>query len=301
MPQISRHGLIGALLFLIAAGFSLADELRLRATSAIYLDALETSVSLPEDVACDGQSKLVVADTGNRRLLSYDIGAEEMTPESEIRLDQLSYPIRVRIDSTGRILALDGKSHRIVRVAPNGQFQGYLELSPEEGSGPVIPRSFEIDDDDNLYVLDVSGARILVLDRDGGFQRQIAFAPEVGFLSDLTVNSSGAVFAVDSVRRQVFAARKSDEALFPLTEIMDEDMDFPTGIAADAVGHLYVADQYGGGIVIVGQDGSFQGRQSAMGWAAGFLRYPSGLCICAGDLFVADRGNNRVQRFAIVE
>jgi hypothetical protein len=39
-----------------------------------------------------------------------------------------------------------------------------------------------------------------------------------------------------------------------------------------------------------------------MGWKTGMLRYPAGLCVNGnGELFVADRGNSRLQVFRILE
>ena len=96
-------------------------------------------------------------------------------------------------------------------------------------------------------------------------------------------------------------ARKNDEALSVLSEIPQDQTEFPTHIAADAVGYLFIADEYNGGIVVFRQDGTFVGRQSRMGWKEGFLRYPTGLCAANGLLFVADRGNNRIQEFEILK
>jgi hypothetical protein len=81
---------------------------------------------------------------------------------------------------------------------------------------------------------------------------------------------------------------------------MADDMTLPSGIAADGEGYLFLADNHGSGIVVLGQDGSFRGRESAMGWKEGFLRYPTGVSASKDLLFVADRGNNRVQVFTIV-
>jgi hypothetical protein len=60
-------------------------------------------------------------------------------------------------------------------------------------------------------------------------------------------------------------------------------------------------DENGAGIVILGQDGSFLGRQLTMGWNEGLLYYPSQMCINDKDeAFIADTGNSRVQVFSIV-
>jgi len=58
----------------------------------------------------------------------------------------------------------------------------------------------------------------------------------------------------------------------------------------------------GSGIIILGQDGSFLGRQLSMGWNEGLLYYPTQMCINEkGEVFIADRGNSRVQIFTLVK
>ena len=78
-------------------------------------------------------------------------------------------------------------------------------------------------------------------------------------------------------------------------------MRFPATITTDGHGNIYLADKNGGNIYIVGQDGSFKGEQLTMGWKEGQLRYPCQLCINdKGEVFVADRDNNRIQIFSTV-
>jgi DNA-binding beta-propeller fold protein YncE len=299
MKRALRIVAVGSLWVFFAAGPLAAQDVQLRPMRPIYVDSLGEKIDAPEGVASDGSSRLVVADTGNRRLLLFDVTEDAISPTAELRLSQLPVPVRVRFDAGGDILALDGKSHRIARLASDGSFKGFVELAPASGRRAVVVKSLDVDDDGNLYVLDTAGSRIVVTDGAGSRQRTIAFAPEAEFLSDLTVNASGAVFALDSVGRRVFVARKGDGALVPLTESMDEDMAFPTAITADGSGYLYISDRSGGGIVVLGENGSFQGRHSSRGRSQGFLWYPSGLATDGDHLFVADRGNNRIQVFAI--
>ncbi len=290
----------GVLAALLAAAPAAAQEVRLRPAGAIYLDARGSGLKAPEGVDSDGRSLLIVADTGNRRLLRYELVSGRLAPTGEIRLPQLPYPTQVRLDPSGQILALDGRSHRIVRVGPNGEFRGLVELDAGD-RGEVLVKGFEVDDEGQLYVLDAAGARILVFGSGGGLRRQIAFPAEVGFVSDLAVDSAGMVFAVDSVRRRVLAARTDEETLVPLAGGLAADSAFPTAIVADRLGRLFLADQGGGGILILERSGALLSRQSAMGWKEGYLRHPSGLSAVDGQLFVADRGNNRIQVFSIVD
>ena len=74
-------------------------------------------------------------------------------------------------------------------------------------------------------------------------------------------------------------------------------MNFPVYMTGSK-GRFFLVDQNGNGIVVLGADGAFQGRQLAIGWSDGYLYYPAQLCINgAGTAFIADRGNNRVQVF----
>jgi hypothetical protein len=237
-----------------------------------------------------------VADAGNGRIVTYTVGADALRPRAELVAAEVPFPIAVAVLSSGEILALDGKSRRIGRLSEEGGFTGWLEPSGVEGT--VGPRSLSVGPDDGIYVLDVAGARVLVLEPGGRLQASIAIPPEVGFLSDLTVDGKGDVYAVDSVGRRLWAARKGEAALTALTPPLPDEFEFPTSIAADDQGRLFVGDQNGGGIVVFGRDGSFRGRQLAMGWKDGFLRYPADLCLGpGGTLLVAERGNHRVQVF----
>jgi sugar lactone lactonase YvrE len=225
-----------------------------------------------------------------------------VTPAGEIRLPGLPYPVQVQVNSKGEILALDGRLRRIVRISPDGALEGTVFPPPAAGADPVIPRAFRIDGRDDLYVLDIFQDRIHVLDPGGRPLREIGFPPGVSYLSDLAVDGHGSVFALQSEEKRVYAARKGEAVLAPLTEPMTQDLAYPTALAADGAGRIAIADQNGGGIVFLGPDGSFRGRQAGYGWKEGSLRYPSGLCFGQeGLLFVADRENSRVQVFALSE
>jgi hypothetical protein len=274
-----------------------AETVKLRPMAPLYVDAKGGSLRQPEGVGCSG-STLLVADSGNGRLLVYSIGDDLLTPTLEIAVPQLPHPTHVERFSNGEIFALDRKVRRIVRLTGEGQFQGYLEI----GAGPAgarMPVSMKKGSGDRLHVLDALSERVLVVDASGKVEREIALPSESGYFSDLAVDAAGNTFAVDSIRRRVVAAKPDAKQFVPFGPELVQDLDFPTALAADARGRLFVADQNGGGIVVLAQDGSFRGRQLGLGWKTGLLRYPSQICIDAsGNLFVADRENNRIQRFA---
>lgn len=300
MRNALKTVLFAALGLAFGAGADAAEAIKLRLMAPIYVDGKGSGIKQPEGVSCRGNS-LLLADTGNGRILRYTIAGETWTPGAEIVLPQLPYPIRVEANSKGEIFALDGKLRRIARISLSGEFQGYVNPAGEL-QGAVVPRSFRIDRNDNLIVLDVFSARVLVLDPSGKVLRQIPFPKEYGFFSDLAVDGGGNIFLIDSVQRRVYAAAKNSSTITPLSESMKEEALFPTSIATDNKGTIFVVDQNGSGILLVAQDGTFRGRRLSMGWKEGFLRYPSQMCISeSGNAFIADRENNRIEAFLITE
>lgn len=301
MVRIVRNACCAGLALCLALPASGEGGVALRSGPPLYADSLGNPMLRPEGVGCGGGATLVVADTGNRRILRFTVGEGKITPRDALALPELPYPIRVRVDSGGETFALDGRLRRIARIDAQGKFAGYLDIPNGNREEPVIPRSFAIGPDDHVYVLDIFSERVLVVSRTGELLREIAFAESYGFFSDVAVARDGTVLLVDSVGRRVFSAAPGQKTVSALAEGLAEDVEFPTSLAVDSSGRIYVADQSGGGIVILGRDGSFLGRQSSMGWKAGFVRYPSGICVDdRGNLFVADRENNRVQVFGVV-
>jgi hypothetical protein len=99
----------------------------------------------------------------------------------------------------------------------------------------------------------------------------------------------------------VFSAAKDLKSFSPLTKSLREYLNFPTSITTDNRGTIFIVDQNGGGIVILGKDGSFVGRQLSMGWNEGLLYYPAQMSINEkGEAFIADRGNSRIQIFTVI-
>jgi len=293
--------LIIGILLLPLNSFS-AETAKFRYLQSVYFDDKGGGLQQPEGVACNEKSLLVVGDTGNDRLLQYTFQDKSLKAGGEIKIPQLSNPIRVQVNSKGEIFALDGKKRRILRLSPEGAFKSYVDPEGVPSPSTFVPRSFKIDRNNNIYILDVFTGRVLVLDPEGKYQKQIPFPKDYGFFSDLSVDSKGTLLLIDCIKAMVFSAAKDSNSFSPLTTSLREYLNFPTSITTDNRGTIYIVDENGGGIVILGQDSSFQGRQLSMGWNEGLLYYPSQMSINEkGEVFIADRGNSRVQIFTLVK
>jgi DNA-binding beta-propeller fold protein YncE len=291
-----------AILLLPAPAMS-AEVMQLRHVASIYsyaetkeANASVMKINQPEGVACRGTS-ILVSDTLNGRLQPFtvqDDGTIKQAPGAEIKVP---YPMHVRLNSKGDIFVLDGKQRRILRLNAAGESKGNFE--PEGVPAPVtwIPKNFAIGTDDTVYILDVFSSRVLVVSPEGKFQRQIGLPTADGFFSDLVVDPQGAIFVLNSVTATVYSAGPDEKAFSALTKGLKDYVTFPTALTADKQ-YLYVVDQFGSGVVVLGKDGSFKGRKLRMGWKEGELRYPSDICLNEkGEVFIADRGNNRVQMY----
>jgi hypothetical protein len=279
------------------------EALKFRHIASIYADDQGLGLKHPEGVACNQNAFLIVADTGNARLLQYTYKDKTVTEGARvIKLPQLIYPVQVKLNSQGEMLVLDRKQRRIVRITAAGRFGGFIDGQGASSSAASTPKSFHIDKKDNLYILDVYSGQVIMTDPGGKYLKHFRFPPEYGFFTDLTVDFKGNILLIDSVNAMVFSATKNSDVFSPLTKSLKEYMRFAAGITTDKWGRIYLVDRNGSKIIILGQDGSYLGRLSAMGWKEGLLNYPSQICLNdSGEIFVADTNNSRVQIFSIIE
>jgi len=264
---------------------------------AIYQDDKEGAFKVPEGVACNDAGALVVADSGNGRIVLFTYRDGVLNGGTPVKPAQLAYPVRVQLDSKGNIWVLDRKTRKILKLDPKGAFLAALEARPGSAVTASLPVSFKLDAQDQPHVLDVVAGRVVVLDADGKVARQLELPKGKAVFTDLHVDPGGAVYLLDGVGASLWVADKGATAFKPLTQSLEDKMNFPVYLTGRG-GKLFVVDQFGNGVVTLGVDGSYQGRQLAIGWSEGLVYYPAQLCVNGkGEAAIADRSNNRVQLF----
>jgi DNA-binding beta-propeller fold protein YncE len=283
-----------AVLLLGVAGAARAQGMAHAGT--ILADSAGKGLKSPEGVACGGSGSIVVADTGNGRLLVVTTGGEAVA-SAEIVVPQLAHPTRVRVGKDGTIFVLDRKARRVARVVDR-KFAGWVEV-PGEPTGSVTVGAFALDSAGSIFLLDVAKNVIQVIDPAGTGARKITVPQEHDALFvDISTDEAGALYAVDAVGRKIWTAESGASTLKPFSKSLKDVMSFPAYVAPHK-GRLYVVDQNGAGVVMLGPDGAFLGRRLSLGWNEGLVRYPAQICFDdAGQVLVADRQNNRVQAFS---
>lgn len=187
---------------------------------------------------------------------------------------QFNYPTALCIDSNGNVFVADIHNHVIRKISSQGVVTTFAGSSQgyADGIGSAAqfnkPNGICIDKDGNLYVSDLDNFKI----------RKIT---STGIVSTVAGSSQGNTDGIGVAAQ----------------------FDSPTGICVDTNGNLYVADLGNNTIRKITQSqtvstlaGSTQGFLDGNGIGARFY-WPSAVCVDpVGNLFVTDRGNNKIRK-----
>ncbi len=246
------------------------------------------SFNWPFGVAVDGSGNVYVADADNNRirivsaagLVSTLAGsgvvgsADGLGPVASFR-----NPSGVTVDGAGNVYVADTCNHKIRKISPGGlvtTFAGSGVAGSSDGTGTAAsfanPVGLATGGSGNLYVADASNNRIRMIS-PAGIVTTLAGSGDPG-------SADGAAAASSFFR--------------------------PYGVAVDATGVVYVADNLNHrirkispvGIVTTlagsGESGSADGTA-----AAATFSYPLGVAAdAAGSVYVADFQNNRIRKIA---
>ncbi len=276
---------------------------RLRPLAAATRHLEEGFLNRPSGVAYDPASgELWVADTGNHLLGAF---TAEGTPIFTTRAGgAVREPRRVTVAPDGGLWVLDIDRSRIVRL----DWRGRPLPSPSLAGLPAEPvfGALAFDGDGNLWVGENGEGRIHVFDRElaprfrfgsrGGGEEQFLGIVDIAIAGDRVVVVDAVGVAV-----QVYNLRGELQRAWGEHALGVENFSLPQ--AAAIVGErIVVVDALRHEIKFFDPDGRFLGRFGGYGSGPGQVRGPADVAADgAGRLYVADKGNGRVQVFAIVE
>jgi hypothetical protein len=231
----------------------------------------------PGWAAVDGAGNLLIADGGNNR-------------------------IRVVAARSGTFYGQAMTAHDIYTVAGDGTAGFTGDGGPALGAELRFPGAVAVDSAGNLAIADTGNGRVrVVAAASGTFYRQPMTAGHI-----YTVASNGAPSHQEG--NQGFSGDAGPA--------LRAELDFPGGVTADAAGNMVIADTWNQRIrVVAAQTGAFYGRamtghhiytvagNGTMGFsgdrgpatAAGLSVPPDVVVDGAGNLVIADSGNNRIR------
>ncbi len=254
--------------------------------------ATSAQLRSPQAVAVDGAGNVYIADSGNSRVRKVSLDgtistvAGNGTPgysgdSGAAASAQLYTPTAVAVDASGNLYIADFNNNRIRKVSSTGTIStvagngnsGYSgDGSPATSAQINLAQGVAVDGYGNLYIGD-TGNNVV---------RQ--------------VNASG---IINTVAGNGFAGYSGDGGPAAQAQLGN-----PSAVAVDAVGNLYVADGstrirkvYPNGLITTIAGNGTTGYSGDGGAAtAAQLSGPSGVSLdSAGNLYVADTGNNAVR------
>ena len=254
----------------------------------------------------------------------------------------LNFPRRVEFDTAGNLYIADSSNNRIRKVDSGGIIStvagnGLAEFSGDSGpatlAGLNSPAGVAIDGAGNVYIADPNNSRIRIVDTSGIITTVVgsgslfssgdggpAVSASVFDPWDVVTAPAGSVFLTERdfdlegnrVRKVNASGDITTIAGTGLAGFSGDGgaataarLNFPTGLAIDSAGSVYIADAFnsrlrkidsGGIITTVAGDGTFGFGGDGGPAVAASLNFPQGVAVDAtGQLYIADSGNFRVR------
>lgn len=257
--------------------------------------ATSASLRSPYGVAADAAGNLYIADPGDNRIRKISANGTITTVAGDgiagfsgdggpAIAASLAAPHGVAVDAAGNLYIADSNNNRIRKVDASGVIttvagNGIAGFSGDGGSATGTslfgPYGVVVDAARNLYIADIFNIRVR------------------------KVTTAGIITTVAGNGQYDYSRCASGAAI-------SASLGEPSSVTVDAAGGLYVGDSANDCILKVGASGAiitvagngFHGFSGDGGLATGAsMRFPDGVAVdAAGNLYIADSGNNRIRK-----
>lgn len=232
----------------------------------------------PDNIVFDDKGNLIVGDAdavairliSKKGVVTTISGGEKRGFQDGAKGEaQFSYPTGVAVDSKGNIIVADRYSHAIRKINKKGKvttiagngIAGYRDGLGKE-SMLREPISVAVGPDDIIYVSDSGNNMIRKIDKNGyvstyagtlkrGHRDGVGYEASFNWPTGLAVDKDGVIFVCDSASSTIRIITP-DKIVFTIAGRLTKGstdgafgqnlFNFPTGIAVDEKGNIFVAD-----------------------------------------------------------
>lgn len=289
------------------------------ATGVPYLtDAFHWNT--PSGLAVAADNRFFLTEEFGNRLIAvsatgvplWTVGAAGVNVDLEGN-DRLHRPTDVALAPNGNLYVADAGNSRVQVFSASGGYVTTIGSGEGQGSNQFSwPNGVFVAPNGALYVADSENQRVQIFNSAGAYQATIGVTGEAGADNqhfdnprDVAVDSRGMIYVADAYnhRVQVFDAGYTYVRTLGVTgEGGDDFAHFsgPSKLAIDNSDRVYVASQWNHYVYVFDKDGGFLTRIGRYGSLTSQFLNPHGLAVNpAGELYVADFDNHRVQKFAL--
>ncbi|MDE1175041.1 MAG: Ig-like domain repeat protein [Edaphobacter sp.] len=255
------------------------------------LNTGNTTLNAPYQAAFDGAGNMYVTDSNSNKVFKIPAGGGDGVA---IPVSGVSLPTGIAVDGAGNLFIADYNNSRILVVPASGT-AGTLAISGLP-SAPSHPTSLKIDGSGVLYIADYGNTCIDKVVLNGVSLStgsptgtgSVVSTPGYSFSSssmlDLAVDSAGTLYAGDRSANRVLKITADGQASVLATGSVT--LSVPAGIAVDAGGSVYIADQHARIVKVSSSGITTVIPVSSLG------AYPMTLTLDpGGNILIADFGN----------
>jgi sugar lactone lactonase YvrE len=292
--------------------------------------------ALADGIGTDNAGNVFVADSQNNRIQRFSFTGEVLPFPAFAKhawsqdRGRFKLPYDVDTDALGNLFVADTQNHRIQKFTPQGRFvrmwgRNGGDGTPGVGPGEMDqPRGLATDPFGNVWVADHENARVLKFDNDGrllltlgahGGDGSFGEAPgEFNSPRGICSDSAGTIYIADDVNHRIVKLANADGRVLAIfgkpggpvsgSGTGPGEFKLPYGCAVDNHDHLWVADTNNNRVVELTVDGVFvrnwgaNGGDGTGGSGPGEFEEPYNAgSDCAGNIYISDEHNHRVQVF----
>ncbi len=226
-------------------------------------------------ISLDQTGNIYIADSGHNRIVVLNPDGSAKAVYSSANFNFIT---DVNLDSSGNIYVASYDNNRIVVLNPDGTGKAVYtggnisSLPGTPTAGFSGPDSVAIDSSNNIYVVDQSHGRIVVLNPNGTAKAvytgsdisSLPGTPTAGFSGPLglTVDSSGNIYIGDQNNARVVVLNPDGtaKAVYDGSDISSlpgsptNNFHFPVDISLDSSGNIYVVDFFDNRIIVLNPD-----------------------------------------------